>query len=199
MKELEHPYTPWCCNCEKEVLRETAESPRILWGLRCRSYAGIGAHLPLGREARAATGGGEVLRETAESPRRVDPGSPRVVTGWHDVGWCTREDSLDVTFMLDYAEAFVTFGCSASAKEDGEEVLREIAESPSDPLRSALQILWRNWSAPIPLAREARAARGIALVDNLTGQGRAQVPFQPPPPQPEVQRKKVDQGKHVML
>ena len=34
----------------------------------------------------------------------------------------------------------------------------------SDPLRSALQILWRNWSTPIPLAREARAARGIALV-----------------------------------
>ena len=32
----------------------------------------------------------------------------------------TRKDSLDVTFWLDYARAFLTFGCSASAKEDGE-------------------------------------------------------------------------------
>ena len=69
--------------------------------------------------ASAKEDGEEVLREIAESPRRVDPGSPRVVTGWHDVGWCTREDSLDVTLMLDYAEAFVTFGCSASAHPKG--------------------------------------------------------------------------------
>ena len=70
---------------------------RILWGLRCRSYEGIGAPLyPLVLQ----------LREGSSARNR---------------------------------------------------------RKSSDPLRSALQILRRNWSTPIPLG-EARAARGIALV-----------------------------------